>query len=87
MALPSRMKSMERCGWCARALVPANWRLFWIEQTKQAKMVKALSKYLNVRGSRVGALYNADRIPPNGQVLCVEGEFDAIVAQARLAKW
>lgn len=43
-----------------------------------------LPKYLFVRGSKTGALYNGDCVTPNAVVLIVEGEFDALLAQQAL---
>jgi DNA primase len=43
-----------------------------------------LPKYLYVRGSKTGVLYNGDALHDDCAVLIVEGEFDALLAQQEL---
>lgn len=43
-----------------------------------------LPKYLYARGSKTGALYNGDALYEGCDVLIVEGEFDALLAQQEL---
>jgi DNA primase len=45
---------------------------------------RQLPKYLFVRGSKTGVLYNGDALQPGCTVLIVEGEFDALLAQQAL---
>ncbi len=45
---------------------------------------QALPKYLYARGSKAGALYNGDALFEGCDVLIVEGEFDALLAQQEL---
>ena len=48
---------------------------------------EVVDKYLSLRGSKqTGALYNADAIQPGGDVLMVEGGFDAVLAQQILGQ-
>jgi DNA primase len=44
----------------------------------------SLPKYLYVRGSKTGVLYNGDALHDDCTVLIVEGEFDALLAQQEL---
>jgi DNA primase len=43
-----------------------------------------LPKYLYVRGSKTGTLYNGDSVGAGCDVLIVEGEFDALLAQQEI---
>jgi DNA primase len=45
-----------------------------------------LPKYLYVRGSKASTLYNGDALEGDKDVLMVEGEFDALLAQQTLGK-
>jgi DNA primase len=45
-----------------------------------------LPKYLYVRGSKASTLYNGDALEADTDVLMVEGEFDALLAQQALGK-
>jgi hypothetical protein len=47
---------------------------------------ESLPKYLYVRGSKASALYNGDALEEGCNVLIVEGEFDALLAQQELGK-
>jgi len=40
-----------------------------------------VEKYLSVTGSKVGVFFNGDKLTPGAEVLFVEGEFDAMLAQ------
>ncbi|MFN8529735.1 MAG: toprim domain-containing protein [Anaerolineae bacterium] len=44
------------------------------------------TKYLYVRGSKTGGLYNGNAVTAGCTVLIVEGEFDALLAQQELGK-
>lgn len=55
-------------------------------RTLRADDSEAVPKYLYVRGSKTGGLYNGNAVIEGCTVLIVEGEFDALLAQQELGQ-
>lgn len=59
----------------------------WLKRAPDTLKGQELDKYRSYRGSKLaGRLYNGDALRPGGDVLIVEGEFDAMLAAQQLGE-